>query len=193
MIKTNQNHSDNKKIRKPFIYSEFVDWTAFPMAPRNGVLIETQEEFAQVYGVSKDTLSLWKQRADFEEQVNRKLKSWSIGKDMSVYQAIYNSALKGNAKSQKLWLEYFKGFHLKKIKKEKPVREVTEDDIRNLIQSLPDLLQIKYNTFLEELVRDSIANDNGDEYHIEKSMREYKKYKELKVLAEEKEIKDTGL
>lgn len=130
-----------------------------PPVERVKLGIENQKDFAEYYGVEESTLSRWKQRPDFEERMDKILRMWAIDKTPDVVQGIYRAAIKGNPASQLLWLQYFKKFnpkqeieHTQKIKV-----ELAENDIRRLIEILPENLKIKHYGYLRELLDDASA------------------------------------
>lgn len=165
------------EIRRLDVYNDFIEWFASPSFKKYELGIETQEEFAKHFRVSKDTLSLWKQRPDFQQKVNRALKQWAHGRTSSVLDAIYKGALEGNPGSQKLWMDYFEDE--KKIGKQKIVPIISEEDIRYMMEDMPEELQEKYTIFLADLGADMAALYREDKAMIERSVRHYKEEKEL--------------
>src|SRR5271170_454687 len=105
---------ENKHPHKLAIYREFVRWSALPPFARAETGITTQEEFAAHYKGNKDTLTRWKERKDFEPQIDELVRGWGFGKTPGVLQGIYNAAVKGSAKSQRLWMQYFTLFDPKR-------------------------------------------------------------------------------
>lgn len=154
-----QNDSENKRILKSEIYSAFVQWSAFPRREIDGVFIEDQNHFAKHFGVSKDTLSLWKKRPEYGMLVDKKHRDWAFDKDPDIYYSIYKNAIKGNASSQRLWMKLFHGFGQKK----ETLPELSVNDIRFMINVLPEKLHNKYYTFLRQLLDASAAHMNDPE------------------------------
>jgi hypothetical protein len=124
-----------------------------PPFAREQLGIRDQAGFAAHFGISEDTLTRWKQRPDFEAKVDKIRNAWALERMGGIYEAIFKSAVKGNAKSQRLWLQVFKEFPAKgKGDVQQP--EITQDDIRFLIGELPEEKREKYNIFLRDLLAD---------------------------------------
>ena len=149
---------------KRTLYQEFILWIAMPHEEKMKLGIEWQKDFAEYYKVREETLSKWKQRVDFEDRVDEIIKVWSNEKTPAVVHSIYRSALKGNAMSQMLWLQYFKKFNPKQNAEEENKKVVLAvSDIRYSIEQLPENLKQKHYGYLRELAEDLIAVRNiGD-------------------------------
>lgn len=132
---------ENKHPHKLAIYREFVRWNALPPFERVQTGITTQEEFAAHYKVNKDTLTRWKERRDFEPRTDELVRSWGLEKTPAVMQGIYNAAVKGSARSQLIWMKYFTTFDPKRAEKLEMAPLVREEDVRMLIQELPEWRQ----------------------------------------------------
>lgn len=149
------------KIIKRDIYEEFVLWFAMPRHEKIRLGIETQGQFAAFHKVHPDTLTDWKALPDFNARINDVYEKWAMGKHPDVFQSIYLTALKGNPMSQLLWLQYFRGFNPKKVEDKTNKVELTIQDIRFLIEALPEPLKSKHHTNLRELIDDSSAVAQG--------------------------------
>ena len=144
-------------VKRTDVFNEFVLWSAMPYSERVKLGVETQSEFAEFYKVNKTTLSRWKQRPDFESHVDKILRIWAMEKTPDVIQGIYKAAVRGNPYSQTLWLQYFKGFNPKAKEEEGPKRvEYGVNDIRFLIEALPEPLRTKHHANLRELIEDGM-------------------------------------
>ena len=168
-----------KNPYKQNVYLEFVTWSALPPFERASRGMPDQGDFAKAFNVNKDTLTRWKSRPEFEKDVDRLLKNWGRGKTPDIIQSIYRSAMKGNAKSQRFWIEYFGG-SLKPVnsKETKSAELLREGDIRQLITFLPEWMQEKYNKMLHDLSVDTsiFLNINGPSQDMtEAEFEEYKK------------------
>lgn len=96
------------KIRHQMEYYDFIEWIATPSSIRNP---KTQQELSKKFGVGQDTLSEWKSRQYFWEEVTKKRKNWGRERTPEVILAMYNRIIKtGNAAEVKLWLEYFESW-----------------------------------------------------------------------------------
>jgi hypothetical protein len=156
----------NKQPIREDVYRDFVRWFAMSYLEKKEFGIMNQLEFAEKFEVSKDTLSRWKVRPDFESEVDKHTSTWARGKLPDIYHSIYQSAVRGNARSQKLWLEHFKEFPAKKkgakSTDEKPPAVISEDDVRYIISFLPEWRQVKYNDMLRDLYLDGELFIRGD-------------------------------
>lgn len=107
-----QKKPKNKRNPQPkkdyFGIENFTKWIALPKSLRNP---KTQEEICKKYKIASSTLSRWKQKEGFWDEVKKEVKEWSRGKTPNVIQAIYQKILKqGGAAEAKLWLEYVEGW-----------------------------------------------------------------------------------
>lgn len=155
-----------EKIRKPSTYDEFIYWLAMPTPAKMKMGIETQTQFAEFFKVSERTLLRWKESEQFRAQVRALRDKWAFEKTQGVIEGIYKAAVKGNDKSQKLWMQLFEGFTEKTEVEQTQKVEISVNDIRFLIEALPVQMQEKYYGFLQQLLDDSAAIaraiDGGD-------------------------------
>lgn len=136
-------------------YDEFILWFASPPNIKRALGIDTQTEYAMQQNLAEATLSRWKARQDFEPRVRELRKKWAFDKTGEVIYGIYKAAVKGNDKSQKLWMQVFEGF-TEKTEEVKTLKvEISPNDIRHIIQSLPDELQDKHYDNLRDLYIDA--------------------------------------
>lgn len=155
--------SANREVRKPDAYQEFILWTALPPTEKGRHDFQTQEEFSENYKLGKNTLTKWKARKDFQEQVTELRRQWAFDKTGEIIQGIYLAAIKGNPFSQKIWLEYFLDFREKAAEGTKTGATQTNigvGDIRYLIEQLPEPLKEKHYANLRELLDDASTHRN---------------------------------
>lgn len=152
---TVNNSENNKEIKKVDVYREFIIWSALPPSERGKSGIETQEQFSKHYGIGINTPTLWKQRAGFREQVNRLRDGWVFGKTSDVIESVYNSAVGGNAQSQKMWLEHFEAESKEGSKKIPDAPVMHPDDIIFIVQCMPEPYKTKHMNFLFEFLNDA--------------------------------------
>lgn len=153
----------NQGSRVPYkasVYEEFILWTAMPPKERDKLGIETQGEFTKHFKIGEGTPTAWKARPDFIARVTELRRQWAFDKTGNVIEGIYISALKGNPFSQKLWLQYFLGFTEKTEVENTNKVEVSINDIRHLINQLPEPLRFKHHANLRELLDDASATAN---------------------------------
>lgn len=140
-----------KKSTMMNIFDEYILWFAMPLKAKESMGIETDIEFAEFYEITARTLRNWKDRPEFEDQVRRLRKKWAFEKTGHVLEGIYRSAVKGNDKSQKLWLQVFEGFTEKTENTQIVKVELNANDIRFVIQNLPEEYHEKYYGYLREI------------------------------------------
>lgn len=146
-----------RKPNKADVYNEFILWTAMPHQERVRLGIEWQYQFEDFYSVNGSTLTRWKERIDFEQRVDKILKMWSTDMTPAVVHSIYRTAIKGNPMSQLLWLQYFKGFNPKPKDEERKMVEIGVNDIRFLIESIPEPTRTKFYGYLREIIDTAVA------------------------------------
>lgn len=94
----------------------------------------TQQEFSDMYGVGHDTLARWKQDPDFVEDVNRAFDLWTFELVPEMAGAIFNAGMKGNDKSQALFMKYFS-------KRQNPDRvHIVNEDRKEIGPNLAEVL-----------------------------------------------------
>lgn len=142
-------------LKKPSIYTEFILWTAMPYGEKEKLGLETQEQFCEFYKIGKNTPASWKERHDFEQRVDAILKMWSTDKTPDVVHSIYRTAVKGNPLSQMLWLKYFKKFTEKSEVTVTKKVEFGVNDVRFLIEGLPEPLRSEHYGNLRKLIDDA--------------------------------------
>jgi hypothetical protein len=138
MNSSDVNNREIRDVKRIDVYEEFILWSAMPPTERIKLGIETQEQFSQFYKISINTPTAWKRRHGFEQRVTALRKEWAFSKTGAVIEGIYRSALKGNPHSQKLWLQYFHGFSEKVEVKQTPQIILTANDIRFIIEGMPE-------------------------------------------------------
>lgn len=151
----------NGEIKRIDVYQEFILWTAMPPTEKGKLGIDTQTEFCEKYKISHNTPTRWKSRTDFINQVTELRRQWAFEKTSEVIQGIYLSALKGNPFSQKLWLQYFLGFTEKTETTVTGKVEMSENDIRFIINGFPEPERTKYHGYITEIIDHAYALRNA--------------------------------
>lgn len=149
-------NGENREPNRVDVYTEFILWSAMPPSERMRLGIETQEQFVDFYKIGANTPARWKRRPDFEARVTTLRKEWAFGKTSAVIEGIYRSAVKGNPFSQKLWLQYFHDFSEKQMVQHKIMSTVSVDDVRFLVDVLPEPERAKCQGHLREII-DALA------------------------------------
>lgn len=90
--------------KKEAEYLQFIKWVALPEPLREP---RTQKELAVVLRVDESSLSDWKKRDGFWDEVKKELRTWSKEKTPNVIMGLYRKAVRdGTAQEAKLWLQY---------------------------------------------------------------------------------------
>jgi len=146
-------HKNNRATPVKFTeYEEFILWYATPYTVKKKMGIETQKEFAAFYNLNEHTLSKWKERKEFTSRVRKLRDQWAFEKTMDVIQSIYQSSLKGNPHSQKLWMQVFEDFKEKSDVTNTEKVELSENDFRFIIDGLPEPMRSKYHGYITEII-----------------------------------------
>ncbi|MEX0652428.1 MAG: hypothetical protein WD509_01825 [Candidatus Paceibacterota bacterium] len=162
-------------------YEDFVLWFALPSSERARMGASTMAEFAERYGVHVNTLTRWKRAEGFDETVLKYRRSWGNDMTSHVFDGWKLACMKGNPQAIELWMAYFEGFNKTHVVQDRgPEVEVTEDDIRSLINELPIEKQKEYYGSLKLL-------HNEVRYYRRENERKRKEEAEA-----ETETKNTG-
>lgn len=93
---------------KPGEYEQFIEWTAMPAQIREPKL---QSELAAKLKVDPATLSDWKRRDGFWDDVTKQIRLWAKDRTPAVVDALAKRAIKtGDPAAAKLWLQVFDSF-----------------------------------------------------------------------------------
>ena len=124
----------NPPMKKPAEYMEFVKFIATPQVMRE---LKTQEDFANKFGVAETTLSEWKARDGFWDDVARARRLFFKDKTSNVVASIYKAALGASPQDRKLWLQYIEEWS------EKEEIAHTGEGMRELSEAIKKLAEKK--------------------------------------------------
>jgi hypothetical protein len=98
--------STGRALSKPVEFQEFIIWTATPEPLRE---LKTQQEFAEKFKVSEQTLSAWRKRDDFWDEVKKEWDKWGKEKTNNVIARFYQRIISPDATTAdfKLWFQFF--------------------------------------------------------------------------------------
>jgi len=151
MADSDTKSKQRDRPRKVDSYEEFILWMALPTPEKMKLGIETRQAFAEYHKVGLRSLFRWQDRAEFKDRVQELRKKWAFEKTQGVIEGIYRSAVKGNDKSQKLWMQIFEGF-TEKTEDTKTLKvEISVNDIRFLIEQMPSEYQERFYGYLREI------------------------------------------
>jgi hypothetical protein len=135
----NSNNSQ-VKLRHNFEYHKFILWIALPKELRKP---NTQVELSKHFGVGQDTLSEWKKRTGFWEEVAKQRKEWSKEKTSDIIYALYKRIIEtGNAAEVKLWFQLIENWSERfrtSIEEENPLTKLTDRELAELIKKQKDI------------------------------------------------------
>jgi len=158
----NQDKPRNRVPVKPYKkgdYKVFIKFYAMPSVFRNEEYgFKTETEFAKDKELSPETLTEWKKRKEFNNDVDIQLAKWGADKTPNVLAALYNTILAdGKASEVKLWLQYIKSW------KEGMVLEGTIETNENpLIELLDKLDEPTRNKVIQGLKANREARKRSD-------------------------------
>lgn len=123
------------KIRHNFEYHQFVLWTSLPKELREP---KTQAELSKQFGVGQDTVSEWKKRIGFWDEVARQRKNWSKEKTSDIIYSLYKRIMEtGNASEVKLWFQLMEDWSERLMtfaEKENPLAKLTDQELEDFIK-----------------------------------------------------------
>ena len=128
-----------KALSKPDVFREFVIWMSVIEPLRKP---KTQQEFAQKFGVSPDTLTDWKKRDDLWQGVKEEQKTWALEKTANIMAKFYQKIMQsGRAADFKLWFQYFLGWN---ERNETEIDDQTQK-LEELSRSIREIMEKKYD------------------------------------------------
>jgi|GEM_PF-2152458 len=160
IISVNPKESEKDPIIiKKGDYRAFIKFYSLPSIYRQGKYgYRTEQDFAKKYNLCQDTLTDWKKRKEFNNDVDIQLAKWGSDKTPDVIAALYRTILKdGKASEVKLWLQYIKRW------KEGMILEQSIETKENpLIDLLDKLDEPTRNRVLAQLEANRTARERGN-------------------------------
>ena len=139
-------------------YAQFIRWSAMTPEERTWDGIETREQFCKVYTVPNiKMLTVWSRRKDFEPAVSSLREAWVFSKTGDILGGVYTAARSGDHRSQRLWLEHVHQMKEKQDAKNPNQGVVTPEDVRFIIDGLPEPLKSQNQIRLREILDDAVA------------------------------------
>ena len=153
-------------------YEQFILWSALTPEERSWRGIQTREQFCKTYGVpSIRLLDAWAQRADFEPRVTALREDCVILKTGDLLGEIYSAARSGEIKSQRLWLDYARRIKEKRDATGPKPSRLSSDDVRNVIDMLPEGLRER-NYWRLQIIIDDVARYQQEQERKERKAAE---------------------
>ena len=152
------NTPKNGTLKNPLEFQEFIVWIATPEPLREP---KTQRDLAVKLGVGEDTLSEWKQRAGFWDEVKKEWDKWGKEKTNNVIVRFYQKILSPDVSTAdfKLWFQFFLDWSEKT-----EVEHSGTVNVKDMKELLVVVRQIPEGAFLEYFTKQS-----GDRKPIEQS------------------------
>lgn len=133
-------------------YEDFLVWFALPTTERQKAKgYNTVTEYSQYNDIDRTTLWRWRKSPEFRKRVNTIRKDWGDDMTAQVFDGWKMACMKGNPKAIELWLSYFHGFDKKNVHEVQTQQHVEPNDIRALIEELPEDEQEHYYITLAQL------------------------------------------
>jgi len=151
-----------RDLVKEEIFKEFIEYMAMTVREKIELLglvkdkdkrypHPTEQMFAQKFGLGKNTLTSWKRRSDFRERVDRIIMTSGIDDMPDVMDGLLRRCKSyGRGDDIELYLAFYKDWTRKQVVEH--VEKWDENDIRILIQALPEDKQKQFNGFLENIL-----------------------------------------
>jgi len=155
----NRNNSEKRGVYKKADYKVFVKFYAMASIVRQEEYgFKTEQDFAKHYELEQDTLTNWKKREEFNNDVDIQLQKWGAGKIPNVLLSLYRTVMRdGKAAEVKLYYQLVKGW------KEGMVLEGTIETNENpLIELLDKLDEPTRNKVIQGLKANREARKRGD-------------------------------
>jgi hypothetical protein len=146
---------ENGAKRSPYKdmeYEQFIEFYALPDEERKKLGYESVSDWCTKNNVHRNTITRWKARQDFKQQVYSRRLDWGNDRMSEVFSSLYKSCVKGNVQAIELWLSYFEGWDKKQVADNPRAESFTQDDIRALLSVLPKERQDFYKSIIRDIV-----------------------------------------
>ena len=146
-------------IQKPYkndVYTRFIAWQALTSQERTLEGLPTGRKFAEHYGINENTLTLWKRRADFNE-LKREAQILKLSDETSdVLDGLKKRCIRyGMAYDVELFLLYVEKWDRKHVLEILGEIKLGDNDVRTLVNFLPEEKQKKFYDLLTELLAEA--------------------------------------
>jgi len=162
-VKVNNPKQSEKDpiIIKKGDYKEFVRFYALPSIFRKEQYeFKTEQDFAKHYKLSQDTLTDWKKRKGFSNDVDEQLKKWGADKTPDVIAALFRTILTdGKAAEVKLWLQFIKNWKEGMILEQPSIERNNKLD--KLLENAKPEVRQQFDEFLKKLLPDRREGGEG--------------------------------
>lgn len=113
-------------MRHPVEYLAFIKWIATPEIFREQ---KTQGDFSEKFGIGQDTLSEWKSRDGFWDEVRKETRAFFKEKTPLIVASIYKKlATNPDGPLAKIWLQYIEEWKEEQVQSHKFGNELTPEE-----------------------------------------------------------------
>lgn len=161
-----QPEAPQAEIPKVDVFDKYIEWSSLPALERAEMLgiaknpvtgkytrLATNSDFADKFGVHRNTLGNWRQKSDFIDAVRERIHQRNDARTPDVLDALYRRCIKfGMANDVELWLAYTQGWS--RQTKIKIIERFADDDLRRIINALPQEKQREFYLHLNQLYFD---------------------------------------
>lgn len=150
------NIGGGTKPYKKDVYARFIEWQTLTSEERAKVDIPFAKDFANKYGIREATLSEWKKRPEFHE-LKREAQILKLSDQTSdVLDGLKRRCIKyGMAYDVELFLLYVERWDRKHVLEILGEVRLGDNDIRTLVDGLPEDKQKKFYVTLTELIAEA--------------------------------------
>lgn len=141
---------------KKDVYDRFINWVAMDKEERGKEGLPTMSSFASKYGVRNETLTAWQKRPEFLD-LKREAQILKLQIDTSdVLTGLKKRCIKyGMAYDVELFLLYVEKWDRKHVLEILSEVKLGDEDIRTLVDGLPEDKQKKFYVTLTELIAEA--------------------------------------
>ena len=145
------NRGGTKTPYKADIHARFIEWQVMTKEEKRTEGLVHGKDFAKKYGIRPTTLSDWKRRQDFAGDKREAFILKFGDNTVDVMNGLMNRCMKyGMAYDVELWLLYVEGWDRKHVIEILKVIKLGEEDIRSLVEYLPDeKKKLFYDTLID--------------------------------------------
>lgn len=158
---TKRGGTKNRAPNKKDAYMRFVQWSAWTSQMRKDNGLPTVTSFCEKYGINIDTTTDWKKRADFAQLKREAQIEWLGDATSDVLAGLKDRCVKyGMAYDVELYLLYVEGWDRKRVIELMGEVKLGNNDLRAVIDLLPEHKRTKFYGLLTELVAEAEAIRN---------------------------------
>lgn len=148
-----------KTAKQPYrqeTYNAFVEWSCLTAKEKKECGILTAKAFAKKHNVGESRLSKWKKRDDFSKAYGEAMRLKLTCDTSDVLEGLKDNCIKyGRANDVELFLLYVEGWDRKQALEKKEEVVLGQNDIRLLVDILPEEKRKKFYDTLTDLLAEA--------------------------------------